>query len=136
MAKNSLNRKDDAAEIDMTPMLDIVFIMLIFFIVTTSFVKEAGVQVLRPTNTKTAIKKSNANLFIAITKTGDVFMDNKLVKVEKLKVEVQRIKAESPEGAVVIQADQSSKAGVVMKVLDAVRGAGVKDVSIAATLGD
>ncbi len=132
MAKQVARRKEDEAEIDMTPMLDIVFIMLIFFIVTASFVKEAGVSVSNPTAT-TATARKDANVFIAITKGGDVYIDNKNIEVEKLKVEIQRIKAETPEGSIVIQADRDSKAGVVMKVLDAAKGAGVKAVSVAAT---
>ncbi len=125
-------RKEEDAEIDMTPMLDIVFIMLIFFIVTASFVKEAGVTVKNPLG-KTAVSRPDANVFIAVTKDGEVHIDNKKIDVEKLKVEIQRIKAETPEGSIVIQADRNSKAGVVMKVLDAAKGAGVKSVSVAAT---
>ncbi|NVJ59652.1 MAG: biopolymer transporter ExbD [Gammaproteobacteria bacterium] len=132
MPKQVAKRREEDAEIDMTPMLDIVFIMLIFFIVTASFVKEAGVTVSNP-GAITAKARPNANVFIAVTKNGDVYIDNKNIAVEKLKVEIQRIKAETPEGSIVIQADKDSKAGVVMKVLDAAKGAGVKAVSVAAT---
>ncbi|MCO7225439.1 biopolymer transporter ExbD [Pleionea sp. CnH1-48] len=134
MPKQIVRRPEEESEIDMTPMLDIVFIMLIFFIVTTSFVKEAGIQVLKP-EAKTAVKKKDANVFIGVSSTGEVYMDKKKVELERLKVEIQRIKAESPEGAVVIQADKGSKAGVIMKVLDAAKGAGVKDISVAAAEG-
>ncbi|WMS88559.1 ExbD/TolR family protein [Pleionea litopenaei] len=132
MPKKIAKRQEEESEIDMTPMLDIVFIMLIFFIVTASFVKEAGIDVTNPAGL-TATPRSDANIFIAITKAGDVYIDNKKSEVEKLKVEVQRLKAEAPEGSIVIQADKDSKAGVVMKVLDAVKGAGVQNVSVAAT---
>ncbi|PWK54500.1 ExbD/TolR family protein [Pleionea mediterranea] len=132
MAKQVAKRKEEDAEIDMTPMLDIVFIMLIFFIVTASFVKEAGVKVNNPAGL-TATARPDANVFIAITKEGEVHIDNKNIDVDKLKVEIQRIKQETPEGSIVIQADRDSKAGVVMKVLDAAKGAGVKAVSVAAT---
>ncbi|WP_144391374.1 ExbD/TolR family protein [Pleionea sediminis] len=132
MAKQVAKRREEEAEIDMTPMLDIVFIMLIFFIVTASFVKEAGVQVTNPTAV-TAKERPDANVFIAVTKEGEVHIDNKNIDVDKLKVEIQRIMAETPFISIVIQADKSSKAGVVMKVLDAAKAAGVKGVSVAAT---
>ncbi len=132
MAKQVAKRREEESEIDMTPMLDIVFIMLIFFIVTASFVKEAGVRVTNP-GAITATPRADANVFIAVTKTGDVYIDNKKVEIERLKVEIQRVKAESPEGSIVIQADRDSKAGIVMKVLDAAKTAGVKAVSVAAT---
>jgi biopolymer transport protein ExbD len=132
MAKQVAKRKEDEAEIDMTPMLDIVFIMLIFFIVTASFVKEAGVSVTNP-GAITATPRPDANVFIAVTKEGEVYIDNKNIDIEKLKVEIMRIKNETPEGSIVIQADKDSKAGVVMKVLDAAKSAGVKAVSVAAT---
>ncbi|MEE4244258.1 MAG: biopolymer transporter ExbD [Kangiellaceae bacterium] len=133
-AKQVAKRKEDDAEIDMTPMLDIVFIMLIFFIVTASFVKEAGVQVTNP-GADTATPRADANVFIAVTKDGDFYIDNKNIPIEKLKAEVERIKIETPEGSIVIQADKDSKAGDVMKVLDAVKGAGVQAVSVAASKG-
>ncbi len=132
MAKQVAKRKEEDAEIDMTPMLDIVFIMLIFFIVTASFVKEAGVQVTNPAAI-TATERPDANVFIAVTKDGSVHIDNKEVEVDRLKVEIQRIMAETPFTSIVIQADRDSKAGVVMKVLDAAKTAGVKGVSVAAT---
>ncbi|NVJ50045.1 MAG: biopolymer transporter ExbD [Gammaproteobacteria bacterium] len=132
MAKQIAKRKEEEAELDMTPMLDIVFIMLIFFIVTASFVKDSGVEVTNPTGV-TAQARPDANIFIAVTKPGEVYIDNKKVEIEKLKLEVQRLKNEAPEGSIVIQADRDSKAGVVMKVLDAVKGAGVSRVSVAAT---
>jgi len=119
------------AEIDMTPMLEVVFIMLIFFIVTTSFVKESGVNVNKP-YAPTAIKKKNASIFIAIKEDGTIWVSKKEVEVKNLRSLIEDIKLENPEGQVVIQADQRAKSGVLLKTFDAIKAAGVKDVSVAA----
>lgn len=121
----------DEAEIDMTPMLDIVFIMLIFFIVTTSFVKETGIDVSRP-NANTAEKKERGNILIAIKPNGDVWMDKRKVELRAVRANTERMHAENPEGSVVIIADKESQTGVLVEVMDQVRSAGVYNVSIAA----
>ena len=120
--------------IDLTPMLDVVFIMLIFFIVTTSFVKEAGIDVSRP-NAATAQKKDKASILIAISQAGDIWIDKRRVDVRSVRANVERLHAESPEGSVVIQADKVSHTGVLVKVMDQVRLAGVSAISIAASQG-
>jgi biopolymer transport protein ExbD len=124
-------QKPEEAQIDMTPMLDVVFIMLIFFIVTTSFVREAGVTVDSP-NATTALARPKASLFIAITKDNEVYIAKKKYKPEEIRIPVMRLKQDNPEGTVVIQADKRAKAGIVLKVLDEVKAAGVNDVSVAA----
>ncbi|MEL0067110.1 MAG: biopolymer transporter ExbD [Gammaproteobacteria bacterium] len=124
-------QKEQEAEIDMTPMLDVVFIMLIFFIVTTSFVKEAGVNVDKPF-APTAYKKKNASVFIAIKDDDTIWMSKKEVDIKNLRGLIEEIRLESPEGQVVIQADKRAKSGILLKAIDAVKAAGVKDVSIAA----
>lgn len=124
-------QKEQEAEIDMTPMLDVVFIMLIFFIVTTSFVKEAGVNVDKPL-APTAYKKKNASVFIAIKDDDTIWMSKKEVDIKNLRGLIEEIRLESPEGQVVIQADKRAKSGILLKAIDAVKAAGVKDVSIAA----
>ncbi len=130
MARRSKQKQTDA-EIDMTPMLDVVFIMLIFFIVTTSFVREAGVTVQSPL-AGSAVRKANASLFIGVTKTGDIWIAKKKIKVEAVRAEVAKLRHDNPEGSIVIQADEESKSGIVLQVLDQVKAAGVADVSIAA----
>lgn len=100
MARNR-NREEEDASIDMTPMLDIVFIMLIFFIVTTSFVKEAGIQVNKPEASNTT-KEPSANIFIAIRDTGEVWMDKRQVDVERVGANIERMLAEQPTDVVVI----------------------------------
>jgi len=124
-------RKVEEAQIDMTPMLDVVFIMLIFFIVTTSFIKEAGVQVEHPIAATTQAKPK-ASLLIAVTKNNKVWISKQEVKVEAIRAKVSKLRQENPEGSIVIQADVAAKAGMVLKVLDQVKAAGVPDVSIAA----
>lgn len=123
---------DEEAGIDMTPMLDIVFIMLIFFIVTTSFVKESGIDVNRPSAATTSTKE-RANILIGINEVGEVWMQNRKVDVRSVRANVEKIKAESPESSVVIQADKAAKSGLLVQVMDQVRLAGVINVSIAAS---
>lgn len=125
-------RQDEEAGIDMTPMLDIVFIMLIFFIVTTSFVKESGIDVSRP-SAATAVKKERANILIGISETGDVWISKRKIDLRSVRANVEKLHAENPEGSVVIQADKAAKTGVLVKVMDQVRLAGIQNVSIAAS---
>lgn len=115
----------------MTPLIDMVFILLIFFIVTTSFVKEAGVDVNRPT-AKTAVKKELANIMIAITANGEIMMEGRAVDRRSVRANVERMHAENPEGAVIILADEEAMTGLLIEVMDQARLAGVANVSIAA----
>lgn len=133
MRKLSTNVMTDDEEqtIDMTPMLDVVFIMLIFFIVTASFVKEAGIDVNRP-DAPTAVKKERANILIAINENGEVWIDKRRVDVRAVQANIERLKAENPQGSVVIQADKKANVDTLVKVMDASRAAGAYDVSIAA----
>jgi len=125
------NRNDDEAEINLTPMLDVVFIMLIFFIVTASFVKEAGIEVNRP-DAATAEHKERGNILVAITANDQIWIDRRQVDVRAVRANIERLHAENPQGAVVIQADKNSKNGLLVQVMDAARLAGVFSVSIAA----
>lgn len=118
-------------EINMTPMLDIVFIMLIFFIVTTSFVKESGITVDQPTAETTERKEQN-NILIGISPIGEVWIDKRQVDVRAVRASIERLRAESPESAVIIQADEKSPSGLLVRVMDQVRLAGVDNMAIAA----
>jgi biopolymer transport protein ExbD len=120
---------EEVAEIDMTPMLDVTFIMLIFFIVTTSFVKEAGLDVTRPA----AItgKESKANIMIAVSATGQVWMQKRQVTLDAVRPYVEGMRAETPESSVVILADKSAPAGLVIQVMDQARLAGVSNIAVA-----
>jgi biopolymer transport protein ExbD len=121
---------EEEAGIDMTPMLDIVFIMLIFFIVTTSFIKESGIDVNRPT-AQTAERKERGNIIVAIRSDGEVWIDKRTVDIRAVRANVERLHAENPQGSVVITADRKAETGVLVQVMDQVRLAGIEDVSIA-----
>lgn len=121
---------EDEAQIDLTPMLDVVFIMLIFFIVTASFIKEAGVEVNRP-EASTSEPVDNVNILIAINANNEIWMDQRRIDARAVRANVERLHAENPKGAVVIQADNKSNTETVAAVLDAAREAGVFDVSLA-----
>ncbi len=131
----SLLQEEEQEEINLTPMLDVVFIMLIFFIVTASFVKEAGIDVNRP-EAATAVKKERASILIAISDKGEIWINKRRVDVRAVQANVERLKAENPQGSVVIQADKKATTDTLIKVMDASRAAGVFDVSIAADDGN
>lgn len=119
------------AEIDLTPMLDVTFIMLIFFIVTTSFVKEAGLDVARP-EAATTEPKQRASIMIAVSGTGQIWMSKRQVELDAVRPLVEAARAENPEGSAMIIADRTAPAGVVIAVMDQARLAGVTDIAIAA----
>ncbi len=127
------DEEDDA--VNLTPMLDVVFIMLIFFIVTASFVKESGIDVNRP-NAATAERKEKGNILVAISAENQIWIDRRQVDPRALRANIERMHAENPNGAVVIQADEESKHKLLVLVMDAARMAGVKNVSIAAEVVD
>ena len=129
-------REEEEAMIDMTPMLDIVFIMLIFFIVTTSFVKEAGIEVNKPKAAQQTTQK-NANIFVAIKDTGDIWLDKRRVDIELVGSTIEKLLAEQPTDVVIIQADKAAKHGDVVAVMDAIKEAGSNlRISIAAAKGE
>ncbi len=126
---------DEETEINITPMLDIVFIMLIFFIVTTSFIKDPGLEVNRP-EAETAISKQLGNILIAISDTGQIWMDKKRVELPGVRGEVERARLESPESSVIVIADKDAPTGAVIDVMDQIRMAGVKSIAVAAQPGN
>ncbi len=124
-------KRDDEAEINMTPMLDIVFIMLIFFIVTASFVKEAGLDVNRPDAPVTESKPEDANILVAISANDEIYIDRRLIDPRAVRANIERLHAENPNGSVVIQANKKSTNKMLVAVMDASRMAGVYGISIA-----
>ena len=126
-------QEEEEQEINITPMLDVVFIMLIFFIVTASFVKEAGIDVNKPEG-QTAVAKEKANILIAIDAEGAIWIDQRQVDPRAVRANIERLHSENPQGTVVIQADEDSRTGVLVQVMDAARLAGVYDVAIAANV--
>lgn len=124
-------QKSEETDINLMPLLDIIFILLIFFIVTTSFVKESGIDVSKP-SAATAEKKEKTTIFVAIKDNGDIWIQKRKVELESVRANIEKLHAESPEGGVVIQADKSSKTGVLIQVMDQIRSANVKNISVAA----
>lgn len=122
---------DDESEVNITPLIDIVFIMLIFFIVTATFVKEAGIDVNKP-DAPTAEVKKKANILIAIDANNNIWLDRRKIDVRSVIPNIKRLRAENPEGSVVIQADEESKNKMLVEVMDAARQAGVTNIALAA----
>jgi biopolymer transport protein ExbD len=117
--------------IDLAPMLDFTVNLLIFFIITTSFIKEAGIEVFKP-EAETAVNRDSGNLLIAIRENGDIWMDRRRVDLRDVRPQMERLHIERPDDTVVIIADRESDAGVVAEVMDEVRLAGIVDIAIAA----
>jgi biopolymer transport protein ExbD len=130
MARRHATREEET-EINITPMLDIVFIMLIFFIVTTSFIRETGIDPQRP-EAITAARQDRGNILIAISATGQIWMNKRQVELEAVRQAVEQARNESPESTVVIIADERSETGVLIDLMDQVRLGGILNVSVAA----
>jgi len=130
--RDHLRSESGPAALNITPLIDMVFILLIFFAVNASFVKEAGVDIERP-SARSAVTQEQANIMIAVTKNGEVWIDRQRVDSRSVRGHVERLHAENPEGAVVILADDESQTGLVIEVLDQARLAGVDSVAVAAT---
>ena len=124
-------RQDEDADIDITPMLDIVFIMLIFFIVTATFVKESGIDVTRP-DAETAVKQNRVAILIAIRDNNEIWINRRKIDLASVRANVEKLHAENPQGGAVIQADREAETGVLIEIMDQVRLAGVGAISIAA----
>ncbi len=124
-------RGGNESEVNLTPMLDVVFIMLIFFIVTASFVKEAGIDISRPP-AATAIRKERGNILVAITADDQIWVDRRQIDPRALRANLERLHAENPQGSVVILADEASRNGLLVRVMDSARLAGISNVSLAA----
>lgn len=126
---------DDSVEIDMTPLIDMVFILLIFFIVATSFVRETGVDIDRPA-ASSSVSKEKVSLLVGVTSAGKIFIEGQELDIQNIKARMDTFLAEVPGGAVVIVADKSCPTGITIQVLDYCRLAGVKNISVAAKVGE
>ena len=120
---------EDKSAINLTPMLDVVFIMLIFFIVTATFIKQSGINVLRP-EAQTSEQKPTVALLVAISPAGDIWIDKKRVDPNSVRSHIERLHAENPKGGLVVQADRKSNNEKLMVVLNAARAAGLREVAI------
>ena len=127
----SAGQEEEETEINLTPMLDVVFIMLIFFIVTASFIKEAGLDVNRPDAPMTQSKPEDSNILVMINANDEIWIDRRLIDPRAVRANIERMHAENPEGSVVIQAHKSSTNKMLVEVMDASRQAGVYNISIA-----
>ena len=125
------HRPDEEWEINITPMLDIVFIMLIFFIVTAVFVQEPGIDPDRPF-AQTAATRERANILIAVSSADEVWMNNRRVALPSVRHLVEAAKTANPESSVVIVADEVASTGIVLDLMDSVRAAGVTSIAVAA----
>lgn len=128
--QGALRIEEEENEINLTPMLDVVFIMLIFFIVTATFIKEAGIQVERP-DSLTAQKQEDAAILIAISPADEIWIDRKKRDPRAVRGVIERLHIENPKGSIVIQADEGSTHDTLVVVLEAAKAAGVKNVAIA-----
>jgi biopolymer transport protein ExbD len=131
MKARQAHHEDEDHAIDLAPMLDFVLNLLIFFIITTSFIKEAGVTVVRP-DAETSEHRESGNILIAIRENGDIWMDRKRVDLRQVGIMIEKLHIERPDDTAVIVADTNSNAEVLAQVMDAVREGGIADVSIAA----
>lgn len=130
MARRHASNEEET-EINITPMLDIVFIMLIFFIVSTSFVKDTGIDPRRP-QADTAVKQDLANILVAVAPDGVIWMEKKPVELGAVRAMIERARAENPASSVVIVADEQADSGIVLDLMDQAGAAGVTSISLAA----
>lgn len=135
MIKHRLRKRHSAAteeaDVSLTPMLDVVFILLIFFIVTASFVKETGIEITRPLS-ETASKQENTAISVAIDEQGEVWVDGQRIDVRMLRSYIEKAYSGNPQSAVVVIAHRASRNAALITVLDQIRLAGVDDIAIAA----
>ena len=124
-------QEEEENEINLTPMLDVVFIMLIFFIVTASFIKEAGLDVNRPDAPVTESKPEDSNILVMITANDEIWIDRRLIDPRAVRANIERLHAENPKGSVVIQPKRQSTNKALVTVMDAARQAGVYSISLA-----
>ena len=129
MRKIAKDKEQDGAEIDLTPMLDVVFIMLIFFIVVASFIKEAGVEVNRPDKNQPDNPEDSTSILVEIASDNQIWMENRGVDIRAVRANIQRLLAEDPEAPVTIKVEKGAEAGTVVDVADAARESGVAAVN-------
>ncbi len=134
MGRLSLGRKksEDSVNINMSPMVDMTFLLLIFFLVTTTFVKESGVEVNRPV-AQTGDAQEKTDIIVGVTVDGMIYIENQIIDIRSVRSRMERFKSENPEGNVVVMADKDSLFGKAIEVLDQVRTAGIKNVVVSTT---
>jgi len=129
LARHSI--REEGTGIDLAPMLDFVLNLLIFFLITTSFVKEAGIAVEQPLAV-TAEFRDTGNILVAIRANGEIWMDRRRVELREIRPLIERLHLERPEDTVVVVADKAASSGVLASVMDEVKQGGIKNVAIGA----
>ena len=129
MRKIAKEQDQGGAEIDLTPMLDVVFIMLIFFIVVASFIKEAGIEVNRPDDNQPDNPEDSTSILVEVASDNQIWMENRRVDIRAVRANIQRLLAEDPEAPVTIKVEKGAEAGIVVDVADAARESGVAAVN-------
>ena len=129
MRKIAKEQDQGGAEIDLTPMLDVVVIMLIFFIVVASFIKEAGVEVNRPDDNQPDNPEDSTSILVEVASDNQIWMENRRVDIRAVRANIQRLLAEDPEAPVTIKVEKGAEAGIVVDVADAARESGVVAVN-------
>ena len=133
MRRRRSSGMEEEAEVDLTPMLDVVFIMLIFFIVTASFIKEVGLDLNRPEGGDAPqVVTENENILIQITNDGLIFIDRRSVDIRAVRANIERLRAERPNGQVIVAPGEASQNGLLVEVMDQARLAGAQEISLAA----
>lgn len=131
-SRRHASHEGEETGIDLAPMLDFVFNLLIFFLITTSFVREAGVTVVKP-EAETAEHKDTGNILVAVRPNGEVWMDRRQVDMREVRPSIERLHLERPEDTVIVVADKASKAGLVAQVMDQIKLGGIKEVALGAS---
>jgi biopolymer transport protein ExbD len=131
-SRRHISHDGEETGIDLAPMLDFVFNLLIFFLITTSFVREAGVTVVKP-DALTARPEASGNILVALTSGGEVWMDRRQVDVREIRPTIERLHLERPEDTVIVIADKNAKTGLLAQVMDEIKLGGIKDVALGAT---
>ncbi|MEO0879267.1 MAG: biopolymer transporter ExbD [Pseudomonadota bacterium] len=129
MARRNFTQDESDEDVNVTPLLDIVFIMLIFFIVTSTFVKEPGVEITRP-EAQTGTERRLASILVAITETDEIWINKDQVELNEVRIIVEELLRENPKGTAVVQADSRAKARYLVEVVEQIRQAGVSDVAV------
>ena len=129
--KSIIDNEESESAIDVTPMLDVVFIMLIFFIVTATFVKEAGIDVSRSA-AETAVAQNKAHILVAIDSKNSIWVDKREIDLRAVKPNIRRLISLNPHGTVLVQADKVSYTDTLISVMDEIRAAGVTNIAISA----
>lgn len=128
-ARKKIGADSSADDINVTPLMDIVFIMLIFFIVTSTFVKEPGAEINRP-EAQTAKERKFASILVAIDAENKIWIDKDEVTLETVRTAVEQLKAENPKGTAVVQVDRKASSRYLVEVVNQIRDAGVSEIAV------